>query len=136
MTESKPSMLVAEDSDIAALYKELFGNEFAVTVAQTGEEAFASVDESQGFDISIVDIIMPVENEARTLCEADTTGLRLIEYLISQRKCGRFVVITVRWDIAEELSNLIAGSASYVLLLKTQADEETIRSGIAKLMSE
>ena len=136
MTDQRPTMFVAEDSNIASLYEALFGKEYAVTVAQTGEEAFALAGESAGFDISLIDIIMPVENDDLSMDDTHTTGLRLIKYMIDHKRCDRFVVLTVRWDIEDKLTDIIAGRAHYDLLLKTQANEDMIRSSITKLMAK
>ena len=134
MSTPKPTMFIAEDSRIATLYERMFNQEFDVTVAQTGGEAFRTAADHGPFNVCIIDIIMPVESDAFSLADADTTGLRLIEYLVTQHKAERFLVLTVRWDVKDEVAELLRGH-HHALLLKGDTNTDEIRDKVRQLMA-
>ena len=134
MADQKPTMLIAEDSRIADQYQQLFKDEFEVSPAKNGSEAFALAKEHDAFDVCIVDIIMPVEDTSKQLRDAESTGLRLIEYLWNHKKSRRFLVITVRPDIRSHLDKLV-GKDQHELLLKHETRAEEIRAAVHRLMA-
>ncbi len=136
MTAVKPKMLIAEDSDIAALLESKFSGEFDVVVAKTGAKACQAIDEAQAFAVCIIDIIMPVEEKSLNLSDADETGIRLIERILKQSKCRRFLILTVRWDLEETLAKVFQGKAAYRLLLKADAEPKDISEAIRDVLSE
>ena len=130
-----PSVLVAEDSKLAEVYSQLLKNEFHVTLAQSGEMALAAIDLADQFDLCLIDIILPVEAPTMPISEAQTTGLRLIKRLLDQKKCSRFLVVTVRPDIRADLDALLKKRADYRLLLKYEASTEEILAAAKDLMA-
>ncbi len=135
MSTPKPTMLIAEDSLIADWYNRMFGEQFDVTVARTGVEAFRVASEHARFDICIIDIIMPVESPDRSLQDADTTGLRLIEYLLRNRKAKRILVLTVRGDVKVQVDELV-GECRHAFLCKVDTCTDEILATVQQLMAD
>jgi len=128
-------MLIAEDSNIAQQLELLFAHRFEVIVARNGREAFGEVARHKRFDICIVDIIMPIETEDLGLRDADETGIRLIKEIVAKRKCGRIVVLTVRWDVKKRIVQMMDQSMCCRVLLKQEADADTITKAVDDLTS-
>jgi CheY-like chemotaxis protein len=110
----KPKMFIAEDSPtLLPLLARLFDNEFDVVEADSGSDALAKISLGGPFDIAIMDMVMPVENMELGLEDAGETGLRLIDLMLKEALCSRFVILTVRWNLEERLSTLIGERARY-----------------------
>lgn len=134
MSAPKPSMLIAEDSEIAEQLQILFADRFEVVLARDGSEAFAEVECHERFDICLLDIIMPIEKGDLDLRAADETGIRLIQEIVAKRKCGRFLVLTVRWDVEETIEQMMDRSMCCRVLLKQEADADSITQAVDELM--
>ena len=129
------TMLLAEDSEtLGSLYERVF-RDFNIIWAKGGEEAMAAIEGSEGFDICVMDVIMPVENTSLSLADADDTGLRLIERLVDQKKCSRFLVLTVRWGLEGTVQKLLEGRGTWRILLKQEADEDEMLGAVRELMA-
>lgn len=126
-------MLIAEDSNIAKQLELKFADRFKVIVARNGREAFGQVERHDRFDICIVDIIMPIETGDLDLRAADETGIRLIEEIVAKRKCERFLVLTVRWDVKERIEKMMEQSMRCRVLLKQEANADTITEAVDDL---
>ena len=117
----KPRMLVAEDaSGVLSKLKDLFTAKFDVVAAATGRDVLAVMKQRAPFVVALMDIVMPVEDEARNLADAGSTGLRLMERMIAEGVCSRFVVVSVRWDLEEQIRGLEKRGAVIEFLVKQQ----------------
>lgn len=136
MDTTKPLMLIAEDSAIVEDYERIFADEFEMLVARDGEEAFALVDEVEKLDICVVDVIMPVETSGSTLEDTKTTGMRLIQYVLDQEKCSRFLIITVRWEIETDVEQFMPTGAEWRFLRKRDVKRASIvQDAVRELMA-
>ena len=126
-------LFVAEDSRMARSYRNLFSAEYDVVIAETGREAWELIAQHGPFDISIIDIVMPVEvpNE-----NCERTGLRLINHMLETKMGKRFVVLTARHDIGGDILTTVGGRGVYSYLLKAEVDERSLRSAVSDLMQD
>jgi CheY-like chemotaxis protein len=123
-------MLIAEDSDLRDMFRELFAASFEVVTAQNEGEAGDKIASEPKFDVAIIDVIMPVENPAD---DEDETGLRIMKRLIDTGKCRNFVVLSVRWDVAERVRAIAAGKAQAVVLSKRETDPDDLIKHVSQL---
>jgi CheY-like chemotaxis protein len=129
-------MLVAEDSEgLAEMIASSFCQSFTVAVARTGREAVAIIDGRPGFDICLVDVVMPPESPGMSLADAMTTGIRIVRRMIDTGKCRRFLVVTVRHDVEATLKATIGDSAHWKVLLKQTSGPEDLRAAVEELMA-
>ena len=137
MADEKPRMLIVEDSSMIKLLEDLFRDRFDVTAARNGAEACGEMKDGNRFDVAIVDCIMPVESSDRSLADTQATGLRVIRRLLENGLCSRFLVLTVRWDIEDDLARLFAGreKAKYRLLLKSDTKDDEIVETVHALIA-
>ena len=134
MNSSKKRMFIVEDSDLAEMYGDIFGDSFQTVIAKNGEEALHLARGSEQFDIAIIDMIMPVEDESLALEDQAETGLRVMNFLIAEKKCSRFLVITVRWDTEDLLRQRMRDRADYTVLLKSETDRDEIVKSVDRLL--
>jgi len=136
MNQEKPRMFIAEDSSIAQLYELMFSSQFGITTAETGREAWALVNQHPRFDVAIIDVVMPNENAEQGMEEIETTGLRLIDHMLSTAKCKRFLILTARHALSDQIEQLMRGRGFHRYLLKRDATDQSIREAITELMKE
>ncbi len=137
MSSVRPKMLIVEDSDIAEQFERLFADEFDTVVARTGIAAFGEVEVAEHFDICIIDIILPVEDESLALRDADETGVRLIKHIVTHGKAERVLVLTVRGEMENQIRDIGMGRLVFEVIQKQSAsDEEMIRDAVARLLAK
>ena len=96
----------------------MFSHRFETVTAANGQAVLAAVERIGHFDVALMDIVMPIESDELKLEDSSTTGLRLIKRMIKGGVCKRFVVVTVRWDLEEEIQDLQKDGAVLELLVK------------------
>ena len=98
-------ILVVEDEDaireVVALNLRLAGYE--VTEAASAEQALAVFSPSAGFDVAVLDIMLP-----------DGSGLRILEELRRQRKPAGVIIISARDSLDDKVEGLELGADDYL----------------------
>lgn len=131
-------MLIAEDAkDTLQHLQELFDPDYEVVSACNGEEAFRIVRHTDYFDISIVDIVMPIESKKMRMKEGRDTGIRLIEEMIDKKKTHRILVFTVRGEIEDRMPGIVGSSVQWRFLDKKRwyGNDDKMRTTVRELMA-
>ncbi len=124
MKRLKPRILVAEDSkSVARMYRQLLSGEHDVTMCCSGTEVQSLIRQHRRFDLAIMDIVLPPEDEGLPLVDSQRTGLRLMESMARSGTCPRFYVITVQKDLKEKVE-AICRDARAVLQFVYKLDSE------------
>jgi CheY-like chemotaxis protein len=124
MPDTKRRILIVEDAEgIASLYEQLLKDQYDLTICHSGREAQALIDQEKKFDMTIIDIVLPPEEEGLTLDDCQSTGLRLMNAMLRREMCSRFYVITVLKDAKPNVEKLCQ-EAKAVVKFQYKLDSE------------
>lgn len=117
---SRPKMLIVEDSHLSEQLELAFKELFEVTVVGDEAEAYCVLEESDDvFDVGLFDVIMPSCQRVTELPAASVVpeiegfesdgvaGLRVLAEYLRLRRVRSVAVLTVRWDVADAVANLV-----------------------------
>lgn len=124
MNISRPKILIIEDArGVAFLYKKILEDEYDVTLCYSGEEAIKCLEEQKHFDLIILDVVLPTEDEKYTLEDCSQTGYRLLMKMIKDKVSSRFYVITVKCEMKEMFEN-ICNNFNVILKFEAKIDHQ------------
>ena len=135
--ERPKQILVVEDAKgIARGYATILEDAgYEVTLCFTGEQAKQLITQKRVFDLAIMDIVLPAEDqEKHSLKESHDTGLRLIRRMVDECLCDRFYVITVRDDLEEKLRIICKAPAKYLYETKLAYEPENLVENVEGLI--
>lgn len=134
----KMNLLIIEDADgIAKAYKEILKTDenLDLMIANSGLAVQSLINKGEKFDLAIVDIMVPVEdNEKYSLSDGHETGLRLINNMINKDICRRFYIITVLEDIEGRIKSLCKGKAVFIFEDKISHEPEELLTNVQELL--
>jgi len=133
--KARPRILLVENTDtLSDRYRKALGNSFRVTLCKTGSEVAKLVNDGAKFDLAIMDVILPPEEEGLDL---ENTGLRLIDMMRLAGTCRRFIINTVRWDIRGKIERICDGRAVWEYVIKQCEDiTKGMRTRVRKLLRQ
>lgn len=140
MTNKDKQIVVIEDAKgIADGYKAILekaGYNVSILGRLTLREIQTFVDEGRKFDLAILDIVLPVEDEEQLeLVHCQETGLRLIERLVESGICCRFYVITVRSTLRSQVERLCEEKkAALNFVYKLDYEPEKLLESVEELL--
>jgi CheY-like chemotaxis protein len=109
---NKPQILIADSAEgTNVFYERMLGKNFECTICTTGKAAKKVIEQGEGFDLALMELVLPVEDEKLRLEDAWTTGVRLIRMMLEKGTCQRFYVCTSQDRYQEQVISLCDGRA-------------------------
>jgi CheY-like chemotaxis protein len=129
----KRILIVEDDVECAAAYKELLEDEYDVAIAHDGSTALRLVGEAASpFDLLILDMMMPSGDELRTPDMGLSTGLETVRELDRRGVSIPTIVVSVVWE--EEVTSQIRACGVRAVLQKPVRPPTKLLETVAEII--
>jgi CheY-like chemotaxis protein len=137
-SQKKKVVIIEDAKGIAEGYKTMLGElDCDITVCHSGRDLQSLIDNNQTFDLALVDIMLPGDDEKYTLAECQDTGVRLIGKMLQKETCRRFYVITVRSSLKDRVVRLCKQKNAVLKFEhKLDHDPEVFQENVKSLLAQ
>jgi len=136
MDDKKKILIIESAKGLSRCYEYLLGEKFECTCCFTGMEAKKVIERGKRFDVVIMAIVLPIEDQSLSLEDCYETGIRLMALMLERGTCRRFYVISTRLKNGSEISAMCEGKAVLRFEHALDIEPEEFAGNVVRLLSE